>query len=419
MTAAQVYYNGRLRETNDNSASGSGGGFHEDVGCIGNWQVIPWTGVMPSCPLPSSVPSCPTAAQQFDLCYVAYGPSNSWSVAISAIVTGAPFQLDYGSNGGGYREYTTVTAVSGSRTSYDSSLNPSSVGISGVQSGGLLYSVSSPYSYLSPGALLNSSGLTLNLQSSATVPGDSSSSTVRIYSPAVGVYAENSGTVPSYSYMRHTFLSSAGQRVCQPSYSPAGCSASSNNLPSGSVSMRLTLSSPSYSSIAANQVFGMQLMEDLAFSLGNGQLYALPLLSCGGVAQSGSNTVVTVYISNAASNATQLATAAQSAVAAGGLTTRMSGAVATTTLQPLTAPGNSAAYSSSNSGSSGLSGGDIAGIVIGSVVGVLLLLCICVFVALRVGGSSSEPRKSRMQPSEESQRSARERETTEMSHQRA
>ena len=412
-----LYYNGRLRETNDNTALGVGGGFHEDVGCIGNWQVVPWTGVMPSCPLPSTVPACPTATQQFDLCYLAYGPSNSWSVAISAVVTGTPFQYDYGANGGGYREYTTVTGVKGTRTYYDSSLNPSAVSISGVGAGGLLYSVSSPYSYISPGALVNSTGLTFNLASAATIPGASSSSTVQLYSPSVGVYTENAGSVPSFSYMRHTFLSPAGQRACQPSYAPAGCSASSS-LPAGSVSMQLTLTSPSYSTLAANSVFGPQLMEDLAFSLGTGQLYALPLLSCGSVAQSGSNTVVTVYISNAANNATQLATAAQAAVASGGLTTRLTSAVASTAILPLTYPGSS---SSTSSSSSGLSGGQIAGIVIGSVVGGLLLLAVCLLVKTRAnkGGGGDVKGRQRMEPSEESQRSARERETTEMSNHRA
>ena len=416
-----LYYNSRLRETNDNTANGVGGGYHEDIGCIGQFTVVPWTGAAPACPLPSSVPACPTAPQSFDFCYVAYGANNQWSVAISAVLTGSPFQLDYGGSGGGYREYTNVLSVTkGTRTSYDSGLNPTSVTINSVNGGGLLYSVSSPYTFLSPGALLNSSGLTFQLASAASIVGTASSSTVNLYSPAIGQYQENVGTAPTYTYMRHTFLSSAGQRACQPSYAPAGCAASAANLPAGSLSMQVTLTSPSWSTVGASPVFGMQLMEDLAYSVGTGQLWALPLLSCASAAASGSNSVVTILVSNAAGNATQVASALQAAVSAGGLTTTQSAAVATTAIGALSAAGSSACSSSQSGGGggSGLSGGQIAGIVIGSVVGGMLLLAICIALTMSLSRNGSN-KQQRVPSSEESKISRREAEMTETSNNRA
>ena len=408
-----VYYNGQLRETNDLA-----GGFHEEVGCLGQFTVVPFTGVGPACPLPSTVPTCPTAAntpQKFDLCYISFGASNSWAVAISATVTGGPFGLDYGSSGGGYREYTVVQSMTGTRTSYDSSLNPSSVSINSATPGGAIYSVSSSYSYLSPGALLNASGITFSLASSATIPGTSSASTINLVSPSIGTYQENQGTMPTYSYMRHTFYNSAaGNRYCVPSTQPAGCAAPSSSLPSGSVSVQVLVTSPSWSTISANPVFGYQLTEDIAYTVGTGQLFALPLMSCASASQSGSNTLFTILISNAAGNASALAAALQAQVITGAttpFTTRQSGAVVSSTVyapQPL-----SCSTSSSSSSSSGLSGGAIAGIVIGSVVGALLILIICLLV-LGLGGRFKQNGKpARMPPSEESQNSRAAAEMTE------
>ena len=401
-----VYYNGNLRETND-----LGGGYHEEVGCIGQFTVVPYTGIGPTCTLPATVPSCPTATQQFDLCYIAVGPSNGWAVAISATVTGGPFGLDYGGSGGGYREYTIVTGISGSRTSFDSSLSASQVSINSVTPGGVLYSVSSSYSYLSPGALLNASGITFGLASSATVPGAASTSSINLFSPAIGTYQENSGTVPSYSYLRHTYLNSAvGNRYCTPSFQPAGCAASSGSLPSGSISVQVMVSSPSWSTISSNPVFGYQLMEDIAYTIGTGQLYALPLMSCASASQTGgTNTMFTILISNAAGNATALAAAIQAQVLIASttpFTTRQSGAVLSNTVYPLT---SSSCPTTSSSSSSGLSHGAIAGIVIGSVVGAVLVLLICFLLmgfASRRDTSNAKP--ARMQPSEESQVSRQE-----------
>ena len=410
-----VYYNGNLRETNDLA-----GGFHEEVGCIGQFTVVPYTGANPVCTLPATAPACPTAAnaaKQFDLCYIAVGANNAWATAISATVTGGPFGLDYGSNGGGYREYTVVQSMTGTRTGYDSSLNAAPASISSVQGGGVLYSVSSSYSYLSPGALLNASGITFGLSSAATVPGTSSSTnSINLMSPAIGVYQENAGTVPAYSYLRHTYYNSAaGNRYCVPSFQPAGCAAPSGSLPSGSLSMQLVVSSPSWSSIQSNPVFGYQLMEDIAYTVGTGQLYALPLMSCASASQSGSNTAFTFLISNAAGNASALAAAIQAQVATAAttpFTTRQSGAVLSTTLTQVTPL---SCQSSNSSSSSGLSGGAIAGIVIGSVVGALLLLLVLLLLCGCAGRRSTGDginKPARMHSTEESQISRQEAEMT-------
>ena len=405
-----VYYNGLLRETNDLA-----GGFHEEVGCIGQFTIVPYTGVGPVCTLPTTAPSCPTATQQFDMCYLAYGPNNAWAVAISATVTGGPFGLDYGGSGGGYREYTVVSAMTGTRTTYDASLSASPVSINSVMSGGVLYSVSSSYSYLSPGALVNASGLTFGLASAATVVGGTSSSSINLMSPTIGVYQENSGTLPAYSYLRHTFLSSAGSRYCVPSYQPAGCAAPSGSLASGSVSVQLMVTSPSYATISANPTFGYKLMEDIAYTIGTGQLYALPLMSCASATQSGANTTFTILISNAAGNASALAAAIQAQVIVASTTlpwvTRQSGAILSTTLIGTTSL-NCPTSSNNNSGS-GLSNGAIAGIVIGSVVGALLLLLLLFLLFTGCATRRSPDNKpARMTPSEESQVSRQEAEMT-------